>query len=112
MKCNIERRQIDTFLRSKTGRKQVLETCYDTLDKYEVLFIYALNRMGYGKTRLERIYKAMEDARVELSAYYCADEINDPNIDLYAMKKELEEKGISPDDLNAYAKGGKSESLN
>lgn len=58
----------------------------------------------FGKKRLTRIYKKMQQARDDLREYYSADDFGDSKIDLYAMKKELERKGIAPEQLEKASK--------
>ena len=71
-------------------------------DDFDIVFAYTLNKhFGFGKKRIKRFYQAALSDRVELSRFYCDDDKTDARIDIFAMKKELERKGIVMTDILA-----------
>jgi hypothetical protein len=63
--------------------------------EYDVAIIYALNELeGYGKKRIKRLYKQIISNRIELRRFYADDRNSDSKIDIFAMEKQLEKKGI------------------
>lgn len=68
-------------------------------EKYELEFdtilVYVLNKeLGLGKKRIKRLYHQLINNRLELRSFYADDNNSDSNIDIFAMKKILEKKGI------------------
>jgi hypothetical protein len=68
-------------------------------EKYELEFdtilVYVLNKeLGLGKKRIKRLYHQFINNRLELRSFYADDNNSDSNIDIFAMKKMLEKKGI------------------
>lgn len=106
MKANYKGKYIDSLLKSKAGRIATLEQCYETLDDYESLVLYALNKdFGWGHDRLKRLYDIMQKIRDDLREFYCADETGDKKIDFYVIKEELKRKGIAPEQLEEGLNG-------
>ena len=75
----------------------------DSFNKdFDIVFAYTLNKhFGFGKKRIKRFYQAAISDRVELSRFYVDDNKTDARIDIFAMKKELERKGIVMTDIIA-----------
>ena len=64
--------------------------------EYDICIIYALNEcFGIGKKRLKRLYHKIISNRVELKRFYSDDNNSDAKIDIFAMQKSLERKGIN-----------------
>ena len=102
MKANYKKHQIDSLLKSKNGKQAMIDECLKVCENYEILFLYAMNhdeKDPFGKKRLKRVYKKMVEARKTLSDFYFSELNNDKQIDLFAMKQELERKGIAPEQL-------------
>lgn len=62
---------------------------------FDIVLVYVLNEeLGFGKKRIKRLYHKLIDKRIELRRYYADDNNSDSKIDIFAMKKRLEKKGI------------------
>ena len=62
---------------------------------FDIVLVYVLNRhLGLGKKRIKRLYHQLISNRIELRHYYADDKNSDSKIDIFAMRKELEKKGI------------------
>ena len=102
MKANYKKHQVDSLLKSRNGKQAIIDECLKVCENYEILFLYAMNhdeKDPFGKKRLKRVYKKMVEARKTLSDFYFSELNNDKQIDLFAMKQELERKGIAPEQL-------------
>lgn len=102
MKANYKRRYANKLLQSKDGALAIIDECLETINNYEVLFLYALNHDDvdpFGRKRLIRVYKKMAKARETLTEFYSSDR-KDKDIDLFAMREELRSKGIAPEQLD------------
>lgn len=63
--------------------------------EYDVAVAYALNECaGFGRKRIKRLYEKIISNRIELRRFYADDRVSDSKIDIFAMEKELERKGI------------------
>ena len=83
--------------------QEELSKLIDSFNKdFDIVFAYTLNKhFGFGKKRIKRFYQAAISDRVELSRFYVDDNKTDARIDIFAMKKELERKGIVMTDIIA-----------
>lgn len=62
---------------------------------FDTVLVYVLNKeLGFGKKRIKRLYHQLINNRIELRNYYADDNKSDSKIDIFAMKKALEKKGI------------------
>ena len=62
---------------------------------FDTVLVYVLNKhLGLGKKRIKRLYNQLINNRIELRRFYADDKNSDPKIDIFAMNKELERKGI------------------
>ena len=94
---NAQRKVLDREIRDELLR---LIQAYE--NDFDIVFAYALNKhFGFGKKRIKRFYQSAISDRVELSRFYVDDNKTDARIDIFAMKKELERKGIVMTDIIA-----------
>lgn len=62
---------------------------------FDTVLVYVLNKeLGFGKKRIKRLYHQLINNRIELRNFYADDNKSDSKIDIFAMKKALEKKGI------------------
>lgn len=63
--------------------------------EYDVAVIFALNELEhYGTKRIKRLYRKIIENRIELRRKYADDRNSDSKIDIFAMEKLLEKRGI------------------
>jgi hypothetical protein len=63
--------------------------------EYDVAVVFALNELEhYGTKRIKRLYEKIISNRIELRRKYADDRDSDSKIDIFAMEKKLEKKGI------------------
>lgn len=63
---------------------------------FDTVLVYVLNKhLGLGKKRIKRLYHQLISNRIELRRFYADDKNSDSKIDIFAMQKELEAKGIN-----------------
>lgn len=94
---NAQRKVLDREIREE------LSHLIESFNKdFDIVFAYTLNKhFGFGKKRIKRFYQSAISDRVELSRFYVDDNKTDARIDIFAMKKELERKGIVMTDIIA-----------
>lgn len=62
---------------------------------FDTVLVYVLNKeLGFGKKRIKRLYHQLISNRIELRRFYADDKNSDSKIDIFAMRKQLERKGI------------------
>lgn len=62
---------------------------------FDTVLVYVLNKeLGFGKKRIRRLYHQLISNRIELRRFYADDKNSDSKIDIFAMRKQLERKGI------------------
>lgn len=87
-------------------KKQVSKYNEEYEADYDTLILYTLhNSFGFGKERMKRFFREMNEHRKALKAFYNADGEDDKTIDLFVMRKKLSEAGISPEILLAEIYG-------
>jgi hypothetical protein len=79
--------------------REIRDEMLRVTEKYELDFdtilVYVLNKeLGLGKKRIKRLYHQLISNRIELRRYYADDNNSDSDIDIFAMRKQLERKGI------------------
>lgn len=63
---------------------------------FDIILVYVLNKhLGLGRKRIKRLYHLFINNRIELRRFYADDKNSDSKIDIFAMQKELERKGIN-----------------
>ena len=98
MKCMRQRANLSNKERAVLDR-EIKDELIKIIDKYnreyDVAVIFALNELEhYGTKRIKRLYRKIISNRIELRRKYCDDRVSDSKIDIFAMEKKLEEKGI------------------
>ena len=84
---------------SATLNREIRDELLRLNEKYEqdfdVILVYVLNKeLGFGKKRIKRLYHQFINNRIELRRFYADDNNSDSKIDIFAMNKQLEKKGI------------------
>ena len=79
--------------------REIRDELLSITEKYELDFdtilVYVLNKeLGLGKKRIKRLYHQLISNRIELRRFYADDKNSDSKIDVFAMRKQLERKGI------------------
>lgn len=98
MKCMPQKAALSRREREILDR-EIKEELIKIIDKYnreyDVAVAFALNECaGFGKKRIKRLYERIISNRIELRRFYADDRLSDSKIDIFAMEKKLEEKGI------------------
>ena len=98
MKCMRQKANLSNKERAVLDR-EIKDELMKIIDKYnreyDVAVIFALNELEhYGTKRIKRLYRNIIRNRIELRRKYCDDRISDAKIDIFAMEKKLEERGI------------------
>ena len=98
MKCMPQKAALTKHQREILDR-EIREELMKIIDKYnreyDVAVIFALNELEhYGTKRIKRLYRKIIENRIELRRKYADDRISDSKIDIFAMEKKLEKKGI------------------
>ena len=63
---------------------------------FDTVLVYVLNKhLHFGRKRIKRLYHQLISNRIELRRFYADDKNSDAKIDIFAMQKELERKGIN-----------------
>lgn len=98
MKCMRQKANLSNKERAVLDR-EIKDELMKIIDKYnreyDVAVIFALNELEhYGTKRIKRLYRKIISNRIELRRKYCDDRISDAKIDIFAMEKKLEERGI------------------
>ena len=80
--------------------REIREEMLKMNDKYEkdfdTVLVYVLNKhLHFGRKRIKRLYHQLISNRIELRRFYADDNNSDAKIDIFAMKQELERKGIN-----------------
>lgn len=77
-------------------RDEVLKMNEKYEKDFDTVLVYVLNKhLGLGKKRIKRLYHQLISNRIELRRFYADDKNSDSKIDIFAMQKELERKGIN-----------------
>lgn len=99
MKCMPQR-----LKRSKSQQaildREIKDEMLKLVDKYnaeyDICIAFALNECaGFGRERIKRLFKQIIADRLELRRFYSDDNNSNPKIDVFAMEKRLERKGIN-----------------
>lgn len=98
MKCMPQKVKMSKAQRATLDR-EIRDELLRLNEKYEqdfdTVLVYVLNKeLGFGKKRIKRLYHQLINNRIELRSFYADDNNSDSKIDIFAMKKQLEKKGI------------------
>lgn len=98
MKCMPQKANLSKKERAVLDR-EIKDELIKIIDKYnreyDIAVIFALNELEhYGTKRIKRLYRKIISNRIELRRKYADDRISDSKIDIFAMEKKLEKKGI------------------
>jgi hypothetical protein len=92
-KLNLSKSQQETLNREIRDEMLKMNEKYEK--DFDTVLVYILNKhLGLGKKRIKRLYHLMISDRIELRRFYADDNNSDSKIDIFAMQKELERKGI------------------
>ena len=99
MKCMPQRIKLSKSQQAILDR-EVRDEVLKMNEKYEkdfdTVLVYVLNKhLGLGRKRIKRLYHQLISNRIELRRFYADDNNSDSKIDIFAMQKELERKGIN-----------------
>ena len=99
MKCMPKKANLSKAQRATLDR-EIREEMLKMNDKYEkdfdTVLVYVLNKhLHFGRKRIKRLYHQLISNRIELRRFYADDNNSDAKIDIFAMKQELERKGIN-----------------
>ena len=99
MKCMPQKAILSKAQRATLDR-EIKEEMLKLNEKYEkdfdTVLVYVLNRhLHFGRKRIKRLYHQLINNRIELRRFYADDNNSDAKIDIFAMEKELERKGIN-----------------
>lgn len=99
MKCMPQKASLSKSQRAILDR-EIKEEMLKINKRYEqdfdTVLAFVLNEeWGIGKIRLKRLYNQLITKRIELHRFYADDNNSDAKIDIFAMQKELERKGIN-----------------
>ena len=99
MKCMPQKASLSKSQRAALDR-EIKEEMLKINERYEQDFDTVLasvlnEEWGIGKKRLKRLYNQLITKRIELRRFYADDKNSDAKIDIFAMRKRLEEKGIN-----------------
>lgn len=98
MKCMPQKAALTKHQREILDR-EIKDELIKIIDKYnreyDIAVIFALNELEhYGTKRIKRLYEKIISNRIELRRKYADDKDSDSKIDIFAMEKKLEKKGI------------------
>lgn len=99
MKCMPQKAMLSKSQRATLDR-EIKEEMLKLNERYEkdfdTVLVYVLNKhLRFGRKRIKRLYHQLISNRVELRRFYADDNNSDSKIDIFAMQKELERKGIN-----------------
>ena len=99
MKCMPKKANLSKSQRAILDR-EIKDEMLQLIDKYnkdyDIALTYALNECcGFGRKRIKRLFKQIISNRVELRRFYADDNNSDSKIDIFAMEKRLNKKGIN-----------------
>lgn len=99
MKCMPKKANLSKSQRAILDR-EIKDEMLQLIDKYnretDIALAFALNECsGFGRKRIKRLYKQIIANRIELRRFYSDDNNSDSKIDIFAMEKRLEKKGIN-----------------
>ena len=93
-KLNLSKSQQETLNREIRDEMLKMNEKYEK--DFDTVLVYILNKhLGLGRKRIKRLYHLMISNRIELRRFYADDKNSDSKIDIFAMQKELERKGIN-----------------